>query len=344
MTAARFIRTTTEPVSTLLTRMPSGLDAVLPTDPVSYWANGLLEALVLSSYVFDVRRRRPVIVVTPTRHGRYRIDPEELTTAVWHDADVVAVADHETVLAICSALPTWLAVHDGSIRLYAPGADIADDRRRHPWFRYEQVQGKTLAAVAQAAERAARQRHFDPTVALEAERKAHEATRQDLSLARQVISSHHKATADGETDGRAVFSDREVQFEHDLYLAWLSSIPETDRDTWDLSRNYSLGAGFLDSVDAIQTISRQRIVRACVDVITGRYPEIPGREAKRLLDGGLLKSGKGQPPVVREDGAKAWRCAVQTRGAAAVRLMWWELPDGGAELSRAAEHDDCRIS
>jgi hypothetical protein len=343
VTAARFIGFDIEPVTTLLTRMPNGLDVSLPDEPVAYWASGLVEALVLSSYVFDVRRRRPVIVVTPARHGRHRVDPDVLATAVWRDADVVGITDHETVQAVCAALPTWLAVHDGGVRLYAPGADIADDSHRHPGFRYEQAPGRTLDKVAHAAKRAARARHLDPAVALDAERKAHNLTRQDLSLARQEISGYKTALDNDGNDGRAVFSDREVQFEHDLYLAWLSAVPETDRDTWDLSRDYTFGPGFLDSVEQNQMVSRQRIARACVDVITRRYPEIPGREAKLLLDG-TATTGKGRPPLVRtEDRAKAWRCAVQTRGAGAVRLMWWELPDGSAELSRVAEHDDARI-
>lgn len=342
MTAARLQTQATAPVSALLTRLPTGLDALLPTDPITYWADGLLEATVLASHIFDIRRRRPLVVTTPNRFGRYSTDPDTLAAALWSTADVVAISNHETVLATCASLPTWLAVHDGGTRLYAPGADIADDSHRHPLFPYDRNPSKILERAASSARHIARHRHHDPAVALETERQAHEVTRQDLGRVRVELSSL-RSTMDKEGDDRAVFSDPAIQFEHELHLAWLHAVPESDRDTWDLSRDFVLGPHFLDSVEQIQTISRHRIIRACVDVITGRYPEIPGREAKLLLDG-TPTTGKGRPAIVRTtDKAKAWRCAVQARGAGAVRLMWWELPDGSAELSRVAEHDDARI-
>lgn len=342
MTAARRPLTVTEPVTALLIRTPNNCDVVLPSEPIVYLSQGLLEALVLSTYLFDPRRRRPVIVVTPTRHGQLRIDPDLLASQAWKHTDVVCVGDHETALALCASLPSWLTVHNGHARLYAPGADVADEGRRHPTFKHSE-HGRLPDRIVETAARAARERHHDPAVALETERRNHAATRQELSNARQEISTLRSA-ADNEHTGRAVYSDPGVQFEHDLYTAWLHAVPETDRDTWDLTRDYTLGPGFLDSVGELQIVSRERIMRACVDVITGRYAEIPGREAKLLLDGGFSTTAKGRPAIVREtDGAKAWRCAVQTRGAAAARLMWWEIPGGGAELSRVAEHDDARI-
>ena len=184
------------------------------------------------------------------------------------------------------------------------------------------------------------QPRVDPADALAREIKAHQATKNQLQQARNDLAAERaKDTAEPAT--AVVFSDREEQFEHELWLSWLHTTPECDRDDWPL-RPYQLGPEFLDSLDALEAISRPRLIRTCVDVVTGRYAEINGRQAKRLHDG-TPTSGRGAPDLVRHsDGAIAWRCAVQTKGVGA-RMLWWELPGHEPELARLAGHNDFRI-
>lgn len=74
----------------------------------------------------------------------------------------------------------------------------------------------------------------------------------------------------------------------------------------------------------------------CVDVLTGRAARTAGHAAHPLRAG----TEGASSPVIREDGAMAWRCAIQRNSPAAARLTWWELTIGVVELSRVGHHDD----
>jgi hypothetical protein len=325
------------PVAALIPLMSTGFDRPLPDTPVLYTAEGELDAVALSSVVFDARRARPLLVVTRNGGNRPPLDLTHVATALWPTADVVDVRVHEVAQAFCAMVPTWLAAYGGQVRLYLPGTDVADDGKQHPLIPREQgsYEKKILSTVTG---RARSHRRADPARKLADTVAAHDRTKADLARAREEISRLKDAAVDADDD--AVFSDPEVQFEHELHLAWLRTTPEPDRDEWGL-RNYTLGPDFLDSLNDIE-VARHRLLRACVDVITGRYPHIVGREAKRFR--GIIRgNSKGKPNLVRPDGAAAWRCSIQMSGIAA-RLMWWECPNGDPELSRIADHNDFRIT
>jgi hypothetical protein len=86
-------------------------------------------------------------------------------------------------------------------------------------------------------------------------------------------------------------------------------------------------------------VSRERVIDTCAHVASGRAADIPGLElhALRSSDGG------GTPQRVRADGARAWRCSLQANTAAARRLHFWRMPDGGIELAKIVYHDDFSI-
>ena len=67
--------------------------------------------------------------------------------------------------------------------------------------------------------------------------------------------------------------------------------------------------------------------------------EIPGLELHMLRESETV----GAAQQVRGDGARAWRCNLQTRTAAARRLHYWQLPDGRIELAKIVYHDDFSI-
>ncbi|MHB1539332.1 MAG: hypothetical protein ACYCYN_12695, partial [Solirubrobacteraceae bacterium] len=124
----------------------------------------------------------------------------------------------------------------------------------------------------------------------------------------------------------------------DLFLAecvecWEMSASADDRERhpW---RDPRLGGSFLASLDRVN-IARRRVASTCALLACGRIHESAGAAVHELRTG----SGPTAPQRRREDGATAWRCSV-TEGAGAVRLHYWQLPDGSVELARVGYHDD----
>lgn len=334
-TVARKANTT--PVGLLMTLMSNGSERDRGKVPLLYQAQGLAEAYELAGVLFDSRRTRPAVVVS---HGDLRApyNIAHLAFELWPHADVIALADTATSQALCAALPTWMNVYRGGTRIFRPGADLSDEPDRHTlitpvWKNPDLVYDKVVRAARQAATRS---RDDDPVIALARERAAHEATRAELIKLRKTHTEALRIADRPDTELPEVFSDPAVQFDHWLYNVWLETIPESDRERWPL-RPYSLGPDFLHDLTTQQAVSRLRVMRCAVDVITGRYPEVPGREAKRC------KPNPSGAAVIRPaDGATAWRCYVQNTSPG-MRLMWWEI-DNEPELARVAVHDDYRMT
>lgn len=167
-------------------------------------------------------------------------------------------------------------------------------------------------------------------------------TKNDLAAATRQIRSLEAQTERLERvlHGRDVYpSDPERQFRHEVTLSWLHSTTEQDRVERPLPSEWVIGPDFLGSVDDLDGVSRDKIVRVVTEVLTGLVWEVQGRNAhqQRVSDHG------GAPLQVRDDGATAWRCALQVNSASARRLMWWSLPNGQIELGRVAVHDDLAL-
>lgn len=124
-------------------------------------------------------------------------------------------------------------------------------------------------------------------------------------------------------------------FLDEVRAAYERRYTESDQREWPL-KEIRLHRDFLASLDALQGISRDKVLEVCADVGTGRVHSIPARETH------MLKKGEGPGPVrVRSrDGAQAWRCYLQQRTPQARRLHWWALPGGGVELAHVGNHDD----
>lgn len=123
------------------------------------------------------------------------------------------------------------------------------------------------------------------------------------------------------------------------HAAWERMTPAADRERYAW-RAPVLGPAFLESVEGIAGVSRERIVEVCAHVASGRARDIPGLELHVLR---TSETG-GAPRRERADGAKAWRCSLQANTPAARRLHFWRLPDGRVELANVAYHDDFSIA
>ena len=87
------------------------------------------------------------------------------------------------------------------------------------------------------------------------------------------------------------------------------------------------------TLEALEGISRTKVIDVLVEVITDRAKDVGGRES--------IRSGAGNgPQKVRHDRARAWRCALQLNSPSARRLHFWTLPDYSVELDQVGVHDD----
>jgi len=134
----------------------------------------------------------------------------------------------------------------------------------------------------------------------------------------------------------ALFTDPEDAFGHEVYLAWAARFSSAERADRPMA-GYAIGPEFLGSLEAVEGVKRSKVVQVVVEVLTGLAEQLAGRDRHPLRTG----RGGDDPQAQREDGALAWRVALQRGTSSARRLHYWQLGDR-IELSRVALHDDMR--
>lgn len=169
------------------------------------------------------------------------------------------------------------------------------------------------------------------------ERRADQLRKKYRDASSRLSRLEKSALAGRETDGPA-FLDPQRQWRHETYLAWCRRIPPSDKQRLPLPESYIIGPEFLDSLAAVQGVSRMKVTDVVVEVLTGLVNDLGGREVHTLRAG----EGGRDPVVRRADGAVCWRAALQRGTPAARRLHFWRLPDGTVELARVVTHDDFR--
>lgn len=308
-------------------------------------------AAALAAEIWDPGRVQPLVILSPVpgRHPRLLLDHHRLTGLLGDEADLAVLTDHEATQALCALLPDRLKFGTGSLRIFFPDADQGDHPRRHPWIfvkpgnpeRTLQMIARVLRQEPVTAWTSSDQRPLatpDPLgevqhalaearariSALATERKR---LQRELAELRQVGACRYTPPA--------VYADPEVQFRYEVEQHWLSTLPEKERSKHPLAE-YLLGSDFLDSLAALQVVRHDAVLTAVVDVLTGQVSIKNGRRTHRQRVG----RGGGTAPLVRADGAAAWRCDIRSSTPAAPRLLWWVLPDGRIELAKAAVHDD----
>lgn len=156
--------------------------------------------------------------------------------------------------------------------------------------------------------------------------------RQEL---REARAARPELEADSSRTARSEWPDGESWLRHEVTSTWASRTGASEKRQYPL-REYVLGPRFLESMNELGDAYTEKILRALVDVLTGRAPEIPGRDLHRLREG----QGGNDPYVTRRDGGTCWRVSLEQNTASARRLHYWQLPGGHIELSRAVVHDD----
>jgi hypothetical protein len=135
---------------------------------------------------------------------------------------------------------------------------------------------------------------------------------------------------------RALWEDQDGWVRHEILLAWVDRVPESDREEWRLPHSYVLGDRFADSLTGLDDGQLAKAFKASVDVLTGRVKTLQGRHLHALRQG----AGPADPHLLRWDGARCMRVSIEQNTPAARRMHFWQLPDGGIELGRIVTHDD----
>jgi len=155
-------------------------------------------------------------------------------------------------------------------------------------------------------------------------------------------AQRHQAQADGL---RAQLADVDAGdpsacFLRELGYTWgRLNATEADRTNYPY-REPVLGPRFLTTLDAVQGISRDKILEVCAHVVSYRAFTIAGFEVHQLR----TSQGGDSPPRKRDDGATAWRVSLQVKTPSARRLHYWQLVDGTIELAQINTHDDLSIT
>jgi hypothetical protein len=325
-------------------------------------------ANLLVQAIYDPERFVPLLLVTSASDtGSPRVDVTALVRSIRGTADVVVVPNAFMAWRLKERLPEAFNTYGGAVRLWWPCADPSDHVDRHPLFfiMREEQSTAAISSIVRALDKfgyglpgtgglqpeavplhsvpalgSAPPAHDDDLVTRlredlrRAEERATTAAMEAGALRRQMRSlSDQNARLTERLHGLNVFPDPEEQFRHEVWLAWLDAFAFEDREQFPL-RAYSLGEEFLSSVEAVDGVDRSRVVSTCVDVVSNRVWEINGRAAHQHRP-----TAKAGGPVVRSDGAVAWRCAVQQNAPSARRLHWWEETGGTVDLSRVAVHE-----
>lgn len=171
----------------------------------------------------------------------------------------------------------------------------------------------------------------------QAERRANRAENELKSAkARLRKAGNTKASATPEDGPR--FADPEQGFRYLVLSQWAKRTIPSEQAERPLP-GYLIGPRFLDSLADLEGIKIEKVADVVFEVVTGRAPQIAGREMHHLRTG----TGGDDPIRVRADGAVAWRASLQVKTASARRIHYWELPSGQFELARVAVHDDYDI-
>ncbi len=155
-------------------------------------------------------------------------------------------------------------------------------------------------------------------------REANQKAKQSAKRAQELDERAH---------GVGVFSDPNDQLRHEIWLQYLNRIPEPQRVDMPLA-HCTFGPNFLDSIDRLEGISREKVVDVLVEVLTGLVRSIQGRQLHQW------RTSVVGPQEQRADDAKAWRVSLQVNTPSARRLKYWQLPGGGVEFDSVGVHDE----
>ena len=296
-----------------------------PGDPVGRALERIGPGITTLALVDRVRRSRADVTIVPGFDLVLEADDgqdlrEDLATGDIVVVDVIDVDgvtvvslsddEPEPALPVLPDGPPWLVIDAG---LDEPAPDSPDDTPDVGDGPVVDIAGDDLHAELQAKTDRIEQ----------LERQLRDARREGKRQARRAVPR--------------AFADPERQFRFEVEMAWLTSVPEADREAGASLQPYVLGPNFLASVDSLVKdggITREKIVNVAMEVACGTAWTKPSRGVKEWRE-----SARGHQ-LTRPDGSGAWRVRLQVGSHAARRLKFWRLPDGTVEFDVVCVHDD----
>lgn len=290
-------------------------------------------------------RQLPAVIVSVQSRGthRYGVSPRRLASDLAGRATVWVLDSVDAAWELQRIDPDH-ATYGGAVRVagFTAGDDnvIRTDTGVDPYSRIADAVAVALRGRPEATSTplAAEARSSNTSIEAAQLRQQLAAAEATIDELRQQLSA---ATRPGEPAAQmgdqtaripVVYSAPEQQLRHEITLQWLQHLPEPERDDWPL-RDYTLSASFLANFDT-DLAPRARIVDVVVDVLTRRAYTRASRAVHPQLD------GRAGTPIVRDDGATAYRAAVKKNSPGGARLLWWERVDGTVELAWVGHHDD----
>jgi hypothetical protein len=303
---------------------------------------------------------KAAVVMPPQERSRPRAEP----------TDDAAADDAAADLAAATAAADPAAADPAITAADPPGGDAApgdlqrllgqvrvEVSRLHRERSAAELLSRRLDEEIRAAERRIAQYADDRGLpaALSSMTRSIEALRRQLAVAERERQRaldralKESGRADGDARTRERVEERVKLLERaspdigeeDLFIAecmecWEAGTEPSDRTRYPW-RAPALSEDFLASAESVH-IGRRQIASACALVACGRIREVRGAALHELRTG----KGATTPQRRRDDGATAWRCSI-SEGSGAVRLHYWQLPDGSVELARLGYHDDTSI-
>ncbi|WP_457098971.1 hypothetical protein [Microbacterium sp. P5_E9] len=249
-----------------------------------------------------------------------------------------AVVEPEPVAVepVLAAAP-GTALQTTQLQLATERARSAELERRLAEAGADDSQLSRLRALASGAETRLREELAERGELERQLKELKDQRRQGTQALREARRAAPVAPTEGRGDRRARWATDEAWVHHEVYLAWVDRVEPSERESWPLA-DFEVGPEFAASLTPLDEGQFDKAMRAVVDAVTGRIRQIPGRELHALRSG----DGGADPDLVRGDGAKCYRAAIEQRTPAARRVHFWALPGGGVELSRVVTHDDVR--
>jgi hypothetical protein len=289
---------------------------------------------------------------------------DQVRSSIWPTVPVYVI-EPQQARAAHTVLPDRLGAYNGAARVWWPGVDEHSDQSWHPLI-YDStgVYGDdALRRLAIEFERQCpspidltpeqqgilneRLRARSERRCRELEERVRELEGQCRNLEQQSTAAEHHAKA-GYTALDTPAEDRDIELPTNekverrgdgerLYVLIVEKWVETFSGPHDWSQSplasFVFSDQFLRALDDSDRLPLERIAWVCAMVACGKARRLGGIDPHQLL------TGAGGRQLVREDGAKGWRCNLKRNSPGGARLHYWIHTSGKIEFDALGNHD-----
>jgi hypothetical protein len=309
-------------------------------------------------------RKYPIVGLTCRPGARDPALPvDRVRASIWPTVPIYVIEPQQARTAH-TLLPDRLGAHNGAARVWWPGVDEESDPSRHPLvydstgvYGEDTLQRLTIElerqssspidlALNQQVILGERLRARSERRCRELDQRLREVESQCRSLKRQVreaagnsVASYSARAALAERRDIAPTSDAVERRSNaeGLYVLIVEKWVETFAGPHDWSDNplasFVFSEQFLRALDEPDRLPLERIAWVCAMVAYGKARALGGIDPHQLL------TGAGGRQLVREDGAKGWRCNLKRDSPGDVRQHYWIHTSGKIEFNALGNHD-----